>query len=438
MTTMIVGGGITGLAAALRLREAGREVLLLEGSARFGGKIETESQSGYQLEWGPHSIVSTGEALFELIDHLELSSDLIQANDAAKFRYVVHRGALVRLPGSPPGLFSTPLLSWRERFRVIGERWVRSKGDDEESAAEFVSRRFGPAIAERFLAPFVSGIYAGDANRLEMASAFPKLVAYEREHGSVIRGLSKSRFSSDRRRGTFGFPSGMETVVHAAVSHLGSAARSGQVQSLRRSGAGFEVRFEGDGSAETLSAQRVIVATPAGAAAQLLQPIDPDLSGELAAIEYAPVGLMQLGVRTADLPRPLDGFGFLLRPDGTTPLLGCIWSSAVFDNRAPKDHALLSVFVGGSHTPPGAEPNAMFDEALASLQFYMGGEFEPAFRSQRWIERAIPQLNIGHKARVARIRNAIAEVSGLAIAGGHLDGVSLHDCVRSGSAVGDV
>ena len=441
MTTLVVGGGITGLAAALRLQERGHEFLLIEATDRLAGKIETEQVDGFTLEWGPHSIVSTGTALFDLAERLDLDSELVAASPAAKSRFLVHHGELVRIPTSPVSFLATPLLSWRERLRVLRELFVRSKGPADESAFAFMARRFGPAIAERFLSPFVSGIYAGDAEQLEMASAFPKIVALEREYGSVLRGLRKNRAQSARplqRRGTFGFHGGMESVVTAAADRLGRCVRTRcVVRSLVPSSSGVRVEVDRAGAVETLAAGDVIVTAPARSTADMMQPLSAPLAEDLRAVPYASVGLLQLGVRTDDLRRFLDGFGFLARPAETTRLLGCIWSSAVFPARAPQGNALLSVFVGGAHTPEARDHDALFDDALAALHEYMGGKFEPVVRRQRWIERAIPQLNIGHAARKARILEAMAKIDRVTLAGGYMDGVSVHDCVRSGWEAAD-
>ncbi|MCA8960789.1 MAG: protoporphyrinogen oxidase [Planctomycetes bacterium] len=443
MTVLVIGGGITGLAAAARLQSQGRDWLLVEASGKLGGKIETERRSDYLLEWGPHSIVSTGTALFDFADALGVGDAIVGAKPEAKRRYVSWKGGLAPLPAGPGGLLRTPLLSFRDKLRIFKEPFVRSRGGPEESAFDFVARRFGRRLAEHFLAPFVSGIYAGDAERLEMASAFPKIARLEREHGSVLKGMK--HLASDRGgrpRGTFGFREGMATIVLAAARHLGDRARTrSTVRTIARgSGGGFRVDVDLAGRSETLDVKRILVTTPAREAAALLADIAPEIAAELRSIVYPPVGLLEIGVRESDLPRALDGFGFLALPSERLPFLGCIWSSTVFPGRAPEGRALLSVFLGGARFDGDWEqPNEdeVSARALSSLGDHLGGSIEPDFRAFRWIPRAIPQLEIGHASRLARVREGLSRLPGLLLAGGHIDGVSMHDCIASGWRAAD-
>lgn len=443
---IVIGAGISGLASALAAHRSGRDVLVLERENRVGGAIRTERTSGYQLEWGPHSLVSTGREGFDLADSLGLEDQLLKAQPVADARYVHHDGALVKLPRGPLDFLRSSLLSPSSKLAVLAEPWRARRDIPHETVRSFFSRRLSAEWVDRMVDPFVSGIYAGRPERLEMESAFPRVAGWESRFGSILRGAWASRPkrgsstpSPKARRGTFSFQAGMGTLPDRAASELPSdAIQLGvTVERIARHGAGWSVEAETESGRTRWETDRLVLAVPAPIAARIVRAIGVQaapLATELARIPYAPIALVQVGLPTDRLPRPLDGFGFLVPKKSNLDILGAIWASSVFPGRAPVGSELLTAFVGGWTRPEyvRASRGELLSRTIKALGQALGGEVEPAFTAiQRWAH-AIPQYVPGHAVRRARIEAGTAALPGLALAGNYLDGVSVHQAIARG------
>jgi len=424
--TVVIGGGLSGLVHAHALAKSGSNVVLLERGAEPGGVVRTVIQEGYLLELGPNTVRPT-PALLALAREVGVAGDM-RFSDPRLPRFVELDGRLRRLP---LGVLSPAVL-----LRAAAEPFVRRRGEgDEESAFDFVARRFGRAIAERLLEPFVSGIYAGDAHRLSAAAAFPKIVAFEREHGSVLRGLLASRRGKEksaepRPKGLMSFQEGLGTLPRALASALGERFRAGvEVERIEPGPGGWRV-FSSVGD---MSARNVVLAASAGTAAKIVAPAASEAARALAAVPAPEVCVAHCAWPAAAFSRPPFGFGHLLAPRPGEPVLGAVWSSALFPGRAPAGQVLLTFFLGGRRNPAaarlddGAVTAAVHEDARRAL-----GATEPPrlLRATRYAA-AIPQYEAGHAARIAALEEAEARLPGLHFLGNYRGGISVGDVVEN-------
>jgi len=435
VNALVVGGGISGLAAAFELKRGGLTVAVLEASDRVGGAMETLAAEGWRFELGPSTVLESHASVGRLIADCGLAAEKLTASPAARRRYLWKDGRLVPLPAGPLGFLATPLFPPAAKLRLLREPWVpRPAGDVEETVAAFVRRRLGPAFLDYAVGPFVSGVYAGDPERLSVRWAVPKIAALEREHGSLIRGALARRKGSAPRGLMISFRSGLEELPRCLAREIGDVRTGVACTRLRRADGGG---FVAETAAGTIAAERVVLAVPADVAARLLDELTAGRSRALAEIPYAPVAVAGLGYRRADVAHPLDGFGFLAPRREGLRILGCLFSSAVFPERAPAGHVALSAFLGGRTDPEaaGLGDDEIFRLILGDLRQALGITGEPVFRHLRRWPRAIPQYEVGHGRFVALAREIEESLPGLAIGGNFLSGVSVPDCIENAVAL---
>jgi protoporphyrinogen/coproporphyrinogen III oxidase len=440
---IVVGGGISGLVCAYALRKAGIRALVLEASPRAGGAIASERRDDFLLELGPQSFSGTA-ALRDLAEELEIADQLLQAPADAP-RYVLINGALRAVPLNPADLLTSSLLSVRSKWRIARDAFgTTSAPEEDESVAAFVRRKFGEQLLDRLVAPFVSGIYAGDPERLSLRAAFPQLYEAEESAGSVIRGMmraAKARKAPRERPTLLSFRDGNETIIQALTAKIGSLLRLGaEVVGIgvhREAGAvKFQVRTREARKEETIVTERLVLATPADVAGTLLRDVNPAFEPVLGGIEYAPVAVVSLGYRRDDIGHSLKGFGFLAPRSSGLRVLGSVWNSSLFPGRAPAGHALLTSFVGGA-TDPGAAALSAADlaelvhrEVAPVLRIHA----PPAFSHVQAYRRALPQYNIGHNDRLMALERLRADLPGLFFVGNYLRGPAIGNCVELGIA----
>jgi oxygen-dependent protoporphyrinogen oxidase len=445
---VVIGGGISGLACAWRLTRLGLPVLLLEQEARTGGVIRTVQNDAMLFEAGPQSFLLTAP-LFELLRDLSLEQELLRADRRAP-RYVYLGGKLNAVPMAPPGLLFTSLFSGSTKWRLVTEPFRRSiPPEADESIAGFIRRKFGTDLLDHLVAPMVSGVYAGDAERLSLRSAFPMLHEWEKQYGSVLRGMIKSLSNGKQAtrapagaRGLVTLRQGNASLPRRLTERLGDHVSAGtRITALRRGpqgGAPFELQCEAAGRQEALSAMAVVVAAPAGVAARLLAPLIPAVEG-LAGIAYAPVAVVAGSYSSEHLPRPLDGFGFLVPRSERLRILGTVWNSSLFPGRAPEGQTTLTSFVGGMTDPSaGSLPDeALFQTVESELRRILGVFGAPRARfAQRWAQ-AIPQYNLGHADLIRKVRAALPSMPGLFLAGSYLEGPAVGACVAAANAAAE-
>ena len=440
--TIIVGGGLSGLVRGHLLAGRGRDVRVLEATDRVGGAARTEKVEGYLLELGPNTVRPTPE-IWDLVLELGLKESALLA-DPRLPRYIEFEGTLHELAPGPQTLVKTRLLSTAGKFRLLREPFVARGSDPQETVHDFFSRRLGPQVAERLVAPFVSGIWAGDAKALSASASFPRLFAWERQHGSLVRGAFASRPRAPQKaapktripKGLLSFREGMETLPRALEARLGSRLKTGcRVNAIRQAARGFRVETD----REVLEADEVVVATPAGDAARLLEPLDPEAARALAAIPQPPLAVLHLSWPVEAFPRPLRGFGHLVVPSSGRRVLGAVWSSSLFPSRAPAGQTLLTVFIGGARDPGAAHlpDEALADLAARDLSAVLGVRDAPRIVRVTRYARAIPQYDREHDSRMKALEQAEARSKGLTFIGNYRGGISVGDVVRNAAAVAE-
>jgi oxygen-dependent protoporphyrinogen oxidase len=438
---VIVGGGISGLSLAylLQRQRPSLDLVVLEAGKRLGGKIWTDRADGFLCEGGVNGFLNNKPRTLELASDLSLTP--LRSNDAARKRFIFSRGKLHSLPESPVSFFTSNLLSLWGRLRIIYEIAAPRGKKEDESLAEFGRRRLGREAFEKLIDPMASGIYAGDPEALSLKSCFPRINQLETEYGSLIRALLKLQMKA-KKEGKKGpgpgpggvltsFYDGMETFITALKNSLGGRVRPGsRVTSVDKSSNGYSVKIE-DGS--TLESDIVVLASPAHATAGILRDFDRPLSKTLSEIPYPPVSVVCVGYRKDRIGRSLDGFGFLIPFREGRKILGTLWDSSIFPNRAPEGSVLLRTMVGGARAADLAvqDQNRVIAMVTAELADIMGIRAEPDFSRVYVHERAIPQYTIGHRERLRRIDDSLTGHKGLYLAGNSYRGISVNDCIEN-------
>lgn len=449
-SVVVVGGGIAGLAAAWELRRSGADVAvhLVEAGDRLGGKIASERRQGFLVEGGPDSFVTRKPAAVELARELGLGDRLIDTDESQHRVYVVRGGRLVEIPpemGSAlpcrlAPVWGSELLSWRGKLRLALERFVprrRARGD--ESLAAFLRRRFGREVLESFAGPILAGIYVSDPETLSLRSTFPQFADIERRHGSVARGLRAAHGGAPapaaRRVALEG---GIGELADALLAALAAADETAPpvhlhtgrpATAMERTDAGWRVALD-DGTPVTADA--VVLALPAFAAAPLLRPLEPRLAATLEAIRYVSTATVSLGYRAADLPRPLEGFGFVVPAAEERRITACTFSSAKFPGRAPQGHALVRAFLGGPHGErwlQGSDAD-LIGHARAELADLLDLRADPVLTAVHRHPRGTPQYDVGHRDRVATLESTLPPA--VHVAGSAYHGIGIPDCIKSG------
>lgn len=442
LDVIVLGAGLAGLTVAFRARQAGLRVKVLEKTGRAGGVIRSERTEGYLLEHGPNTVQPKGE-LMSLIQELGLEKNILLA-DPRLPRFVRFRGDLHTVPMSPPALFRSPLLSVRGRLRALVEPFIPSFNRDiDESLQDFARRRLGVEIADRLVAPFVSGVWAGDSEQLSAMSAFPSLHRWETRHGSLIKGAlaerRRARKTTALPKGLLSFYDGMESLPKALAESLGenvllnTATREIRPEQPIPGEVIWHVRLDD----RELLARNIVMTAPAFETAPLVAPFAPAAAAALDAIPYVPVSVVHLGFRSANIGREPRGFGFLSTPSENTDLLGCIWSSSLFGGRAPEGHHLFSMFLGGARHRELAElpDNELVNRSLTDLQETMKINGRPDFVRVARHPRGIPQYTIGHGRRTLTLMKTEKLFPGLKFAGNFIDGLGVGDVIRQATTL---
>lgn len=423
------------------------ELHLVEAGERLGGTIHTVERDGYRCEWGPNGFLDSKPSTLQLARDLGLGDRLLASDDASRRRYVTKGGRLIELPTSPPSFFKSPLLSVGGRFRIVREMWVRKRvSDEDETVADFATRRLGREAYEALIDPFVSGIFAGNPERLSVASAFPRLVELERDYGSLIKASRRLKKEREARGDTgnsagpggrlTSFPGGMRELIDALAAALGHRVHlNSPVGDLRRVNERWQVSA---GEHTFADVDHVVLAIPAFAAAGALAGFGDAFKKPLMSIPYAAVTVVALGFARDQVEHSLDGFGFLVPSREESRILGCLWTSSVFPGqRAPQGHVLLRLMVGGSRHPELAllDDEAIVNVCKEEVGEVLGLKSHPSFVQLSRHTSAIPQYELGHRDRLAALKTALESSPGLWLAGNAFRGVGINDCTRESDAL---
>ncbi len=455
--TVIVGGGISGLATAFHLQECGlRDYTLIEGAPRWGGKITTAREDGFTIEGGPDSFITQKTAGTELCKRLGLEDQLVGSNSGKGAAVYIWSGG--RLHPMPEGMMlmaPTMVLPFlRSRLILVARKAAhgdggfrsRASGDEDESLAGFVRRRLGAEALNKLAGPLMGGIYAADPERLSLKSTFPVFLEMEKKYGSLLRGMMKrakrpvkpeagTRAAHGAKRPPMFMTlrGGLQQLSDALVAQLPQESlRAGcSALAVHRHAGRYRIDLS-DGS--SLLAEDVVFATPSFVTADLVGQLDPVLAERLRAIRYVSTATVSLGFRRSEVAHPLQGAGFIVPPSEGRRITACSWSSAKFQHRAPQDCVLLRVFIGGALAEELAEQDedALVRLAREELQVILGIAATPVLvKAYRW-PKANPQYDLGHEERVAEIERTLRKFPGLHLAGAAYHGPGIPDCIQSG------
>ena len=447
----LIGGGITGLTAAFYLKRAGIPFTVYESSPRAGGVIRSVRQNGFLAEFGPNTLLETSSKIAQLVKDAGLESRRLNPDPKAEARYVVRYQRPVAMPSKPLDFLTTDLFSFNAKLAVAREPFISPRRDGvEESIGEFVVRRFNQEFLDHAIDALVAGVYAGDPNKLSVVHAFPKLKALEDRYGSMIKGQilggrdrkKRGEISKDRAP-KFSFDEGLQVLPDTLCSILGEAVQLNTgVTGLTQLESGWTLDLRDDKGLDSCAEHSAVIY--AGSAFRLAElslsarGVKVDLA-EFSEIRYPPVASVVLGFKREDITHPCEGFGLLIPKIEGFKILGTIFSSSLFPNRAPAGHVTLSSYVGGERYPELAGlPTDQVEEIVCEdLRRLLGIKGVPVFRHTMLYSKAIPQYNVGY----GRFRNLLNEielgVNGLYFAGHYRDGVSLSDSILSGCNIAE-
>jgi oxygen-dependent protoporphyrinogen oxidase len=444
----IIGAGITGLTAAFYLKRNGIPVTVYEASGRVGGVIQSLRKDGYLAEFGPNTLLETSPKIGQLVRDAGLQSRRLDPDPKAEARYVVRYRRPIEMPAKPLGFFTTGLFTLGAKFAVIREPFISPRRDGpEESIAQFVVRRFNQEFLDHAIDALVAGIYAGDPHKLSVTHAFPKLKALEDNYGSMIKGQlfggrerkKRGEVAKDRAP-KFSFDEGLQVLPDVLAQSLGDSVKlNTSVSKITQTGEGWNVtgnaleHFEAEHSS-------VIYAGTAFKLAQLKIEAHNSIDlAPLSEIRYPPVASVVLGFRREDVTHPCEGFGMLIPRVEGFKILGTIFSSSLFPNRAPAGHLTLTSYVGGERYPELAALPAeeLYQLVCEDLRVLLGVKGKPTFQHTVFYPRAIPQYNVGYGRYRGLMTDAENKAAGLFLAGHYRDGVSLSDSIVSGRNVVD-
>lgn len=441
---IIVGGGLSGLTVAYALMKSSQfDAALLESEPRAGGKIWTDHTDGFLCEKGANGFLDNKPKTLEFCR--ELGIEPLRSNENAKKRFIFSGGKLNALPESPGSFIKSDILSWSGKLRLMYEL-IAPKGPDDETVADFITRRLGREALEKLIDPMVSGVFAGDPYKMSIKSCFPRIKELEQNYGSLIRAMIKLKRERKKDNGgkvsaapggnLTSFYNGAQTMTDAIAGRLGERLRLGvSAQGIEKSSNLYRLHT----SNGVFEAEAVVLACPAIVSSEILRDLDSGLSKILSGIPYPPLAVVCFGYKREKVGHLLNGFGFLIPYKEGRRILGTLWDSSIFPNRAPEGYVLLRTMIGGAQSPELAMlddnklVNAVFDELNPML--FMKTEPDMV-RIYRW-DKAIPQYVLGHVEKLRSIDERLKSFPGLYLAGNSYRGVGMNDCVENGLKVAD-
>lgn len=429
MKIAIVGGGISGLTTAFYLRHEHPEldVTIFEASPKLGGKMLTQRVGGFHFEEGSNGFLSNKPDTLELVKLAGCDDVLMRSNDHARIRFI-YKDFLCRLPETPGAFLKTPLLSLWGKLRVAGEYFTPAKTDDtDESLQDFGYRRVGQEMTDVFLDAMVAGIFASQPNKISVNAAFPAVVKLEREFGGLFKGMRAKKKKEAGPGGVLmSFQKGVSTFIERLSQACGAEIFVGKaVTAIEKVEEGYRLQAEGI----DMRFDKVILSTPAYVSAQLLKRLDIAMAEQLEDIEYSPISVVGLGYD--DLKHELKGFGLLTTTSAKLKILGVLWDSSIFTDRAPEGKKSLRVMIGGQRNPELALKSdaELVSMALEGVKLTMGVDEQPSVTYVKRYERGIPNYRVGHLAKMETLFKRVDAFDGLYLNSNAYYGVGLNDCV---------
>ena len=438
--TCIIGAGISGLALAWQLKRQGGDCTILEQADQVGGAMRSHREGAYLAEEGPNSILLNSPDIEDFLYSIPgLEERILEATTEANKRYIVRNGKTHAVPMGPLSAITTPLWSLKGKLRVLREPFVKAIDSNvEESVADYVRRRLGDELYQYAINPLVGGIYAGDPEKLSLRYGFPKLYALEQEHGGLIRGaIAKMRAVKTSparkvRKRIISFQDGMGELPAQLAKALTEELQTGvSIQSIRQQNNQWAVVWNHQ---EVEVFDKLILTIPAHRVSKL--PFETPLAAEfefLNQIDYPPVSVLSLAYKQQDISHPLDGFGALVPECEKRKILGALFPSTLFANRAPEGEALLTVFVGGERQPELATAHIkqLKETVLPELESLLGVKGPPTFCHLKHWQQAIPQYKLGYERFLETMNRIESDHQGLHLAGNYRTGISVSYCIES-------
>jgi oxygen-dependent protoporphyrinogen oxidase len=437
---VIVGAGISGLALGWFLKQSQGDdidLTILEKDARPGGWIRSIEKNGFLFDTGPRSCRTreAGKNTLKLIEALGLQNEVVACSPQAKHRYLFSNGKLQKLPSSLLGAIFSPVT--RKYMPLLLKEWFTAPNkNNEETIAEFISRRFSPAFAENFFDPLTLGIYAGDTHNLSMSACFSEMVQWEQQHGSILKGLFRHKSEQDANQSEFvkemskvpifTFKNGMESLTRALSHQLSKHIRVGMpATEITTNPSHLIIRTP----SEEIIADHVFLAIPPHAIAKAFEP----LSHELKEFHAATVAAVHLGWNTKTLQK--EGFGYLIPTKEKEQLLGVIFDSSAFpqQNRS-SDQTRMTAMLGGTTGPDVAKlcDDTLIGMTRRAIASHLGIDMPPDFAAVSRAPHAIPQYTKGHTNRVKSLKKSLNDLANgrITLLGSSWHGVSVNDCIR--------
>lgn len=443
---VIIGGGLSGLTTGFYLQQEAKKqnqqirLTVVEKESRVGGKIWSHHQNGYLYETGANGFLTNKPDTLELCKLLNLDNKLLASNDNARKRFVVSDGKLHKLPHGLLEFLQSDLLSGFAKLRLVAELFIKQRTDcTDESLASFAKRRLGNEAYSKLIEPMANGIFAGDPENMSLKACFPRLYQLERDYGGLLKGFLKlvkkhddnSNAPDSHKAILTSFSGGMQTIINALYDSIGenNIIRNDGVLQITQTNDEWAITTKN----HTLLANKVIFATPSYVTAKLLESIDNALAHKLSQIKYSPLAVVCLGYDLDNIKSDTNGFGYLFANKEESPILGTLWESSIFMNRAPNNKVLFRTMLGGANNTGVLSLNDidLYKKTQASLYKIMNIDISPEFKVIFRHQNAIPQYQLNHCELVADIENLLSKYQGLYLVGNAYHGVALNDCVAN-------
>ncbi len=434
---LVIGGGISGLSTAWWLRQHGIEVEVWEAAAQPGGKISSTWEDGYLTERAAGLLVNFRPE----IDQLLRETGLVNCKQARREdvkRYIMHQGSLAEIPMKAPDFIRSPLWSRSVKLRLLAEILIPRGDNAQETVTSFITRRFGRELLERAIDPFIAGTLASDPDAANAQAVLPRLTALERRYGSITMGMLVNRLLKRRRANnaeTFTFRHGMSELIQTLATTTGIRSRCGvRVTSIYRQRDGWRATAETGSGSCSITVPKVVLSTPAGITASIIDGIDHRLSALLKEIEYAPIAVLHLGLNRSHIRHPLDGTGFLVPRGEKIPFNGNLWMSSLFPERAPRNKTLLTTYLGGFRHPEQIEQDdqRIIETVLSRLTPLLDIQGEPEYVRVDRHGKGLPLYHGNYSERTLSIRRQLQQLPGLYLSANYLDGVSVRERIYQG------
>ncbi len=449
MKVGIIGGGISGVSLAVKLsvlKSQGKDIdiTLLESADRLGGTIDSVHKEGYVIESGTNGFLDSKPYTLEVFEEAGLSNKLVKSNDKARIRYIQRHNQLQRLPEGAGAFLASKLLSAGGKLRLAGEIFVPQKKDNsDETLADFATRRLGREALDYLIGPMVSGIFAGDPEKMSLQSCFPVIYDLEKTYGGLVKGMIKKPKKKSGPAGPGGVLTTYEGGMGEAVKELAKSAENKGVKIHLASPVTNVIKKDGkyivsSGSKE-YEFDKIAVCAPAYAGAEFLKELDSELADTLRSIPYAPMFVAGLGFENDDIENSLNGFGYLIPKKENMRILGALFTSSMFPGQAPDGKKFLRIMAGGDTNHKLMEKSAeeLLKICIEDVTNVLGVKKAPYMVQYFKVMKAIPQYHTGHREKVAKIESVTEKLGGIYIGGNVLYGIGLNDCTKTSKIIAE-